>query len=573
MVTQQLASDGVIVREAAPSSEVMRVRFADIDGLRGLAACAIVIYEAVRLAPPLHLAPAASRAAADASQGLALFLAISGFALAYPALAVLREDGRAYLDIGRYAVKRVLRIYPAYLVALVLAFAVPPLALRYGLPALASGAHPLDAGRFVRAAFFADDGLGNDGFAALGLVARCYVAFPFALVLWTRRPRAFAILVAAVAAFGVSPIGAASGVAAFVPFLLGIVAADVRAQHHRSERFACFVALVAAIVAVAIEPVLAGIGARAGGLRVDPLWSLALAALVAGSGAWRPVESVLGVSIARFLGAASFAISLVAVPVIAFAVRQLGPSVGAPGAAVNAAVLAIVAGIALWQFTDRWFADAGLRREAAAVAAIPVDALLRRLRIDRLSFGSASAAHDDAIVDAAIEPPERAFYAPPPRASAGGLTSLSQRTGSPEELAAEIHETKKRLAERSAAFFASDDDEPESQTVADAYEVPGFYRKVAKPTRVALASAREIPCGLSSLLESPADARTTPSALPDPLPAKNVALDATAKPVHSAPPALPAPPVPAARPTLAESRPIRLRIGPSPSFTGERTDA
>ena len=53
MVTQQMSEDGGVVREAIPSSDVVRVHFSEIDGLRALAIVAAVVYEATRIASPL----------------------------------------------------------------------------------------------------------------------------------------------------------------------------------------------------------------------------------------------------------------------------------------------------------------------------------------------------------------------------------------------------------------------------------------------------------------------------------------------------------------------------------------
>ncbi len=95
---------------------------------------------------------------------------------------------------------------------------------------------------------------------------------------------------------------------------------------------------------------------------------------------------------------------------------------------------------------------------------------------------------------------EVAFYAPPPRPDAGELAIVSTRTGSAEDLAAEILATKKRLSERSAAFFA----EPVSVALPAEPEKPGFYRKPkAIAAQPSLSSAREP--APASLAEAHAD--------------------------------------------------------------------
>jgi len=476
-----------MVRDSVPSSEVVRARFAELDGLRALAALAFVIYETIRLAPPLGLSAAAARAAADASQSLTLFLALSGFALAYPPLAAMREDGCAYLDVGRFAVKRALRVYPAYLVTLALAFVLPSLAVRYGLPALAHHRVPHDAGAFVRNAFFAGDGLGNDAFVALGLFARCYAVFPLALLLWSRSTRAFGAVVGIAAVAGQFGPGHAWGLGAFVPFGLGIVAADLRAQNHRFVRLALPFAFVAAAAAVLVEPHLETLPGASVGFRIDPLWAAALAALVAGAAGRRPLEAVLAAPFLGFFGVASFAIALVTVPVVSFVLRQLTPSAGAGGAAVNAAVVAIVAGCVLWQLIDRWFSDASLRRAAAEPAGNVLDALLRPFHADRVYIGTPPAAPEPLVAASARD------RATPETPSGTDLASLSQRTGSAQELAAEINETKRRLAAGLLPPAAPPEGAPAARPVRVAAEepsIPIFATPPAPPSGLTAGTAR-----------------------------------------------------------------------------------
>jgi len=487
MATQQY--DDIVARETIPSSDVTRVRFGEIDGLRALAIVAAVIYEATRLtAPGSAWNPILSRVFWDASQGLPLFFLLSGFALAYPALATLRADGRTYLDVGRYIVKRVLRIYPAYLLVLALAFIVPPLALQYGLPALASGAPVTSTDGFFQNLFFVGDGLGNDGFRALALEARWYLLFPLVLLLWARSPRVFFALMVVAAACDLSLASAhAWGVGALVPFMLGIVAADVRAGHHRFERFGFLVAAAAAVAAVIVERFLGDLpgplGAP-GALRIDPLWSAATFGLLVGAGASPIVERVLSLRVLRIIGAASYGTALVVVPVASFIVRQVVLSFGPAGTAANAALFSFLGGIVIWQLADRWFADGTLRRDAADLVGPWLNAVLHIVRIDRVTLGVAPSEfefEEDGAVDAD-------FYAPPPRSN-GELAVVSMRTGSPEELAAEILETKKRLSDRSSAIFAEAEPQPEPEPAALPVLKPGFYRREA-PAKV---PARSVP--------------------------------------------------------------------------------
>lgn len=488
MMTQLSGSGEVLVREAVPSSDTVRERFAAVDGLRALAILAVLLYEAFVFVPALAGGNVVlARALDDASQGFALFLLLSGFTLGYPAIVAFTESKRAYLDLARFAIKRVLRIYPAYLFALVLAFALPPLALRYGLPALTGSARPAAISDIVRMAFFAGDGLGNDGFQALAFVARLYVFFPLLLLLWSRSALVFAGVGLALAVLDATTGLHAVGLGAFVPFMLGILAATVRAQNLPAYRFGIPLALLAGAAAVAFGPALAHAAAGhgpAGTLRIDPLWSLALFGCLVSVTAIEPFERLCAFAPLRLLGAASFAISLVVVPVTAFAVRQLATTIGPIGAAANAIVASIVVGFVLWKLVDRSFSDGDIRRGAADAFAPKLASLLARVRADRVVLGRAPA-----VVFAEIEPEtphvESSFYAPPPRPDAGDLAIVSKRTGSPDELAAEILATKKRLAERSAAIFA----EPKPVTTPVVYQKPGFYRR---PTPKALGTSQHV---------------------------------------------------------------------------------
>jgi peptidoglycan/LPS O-acetylase OafA/YrhL len=577
MVTQQLSDDELGARETIPSSDVTRIRFSEIDGLRALAIVAAVIYEATRLAAPnSSWQPLLARLFWDASQGLPLFFLLSGFLLAYPALATLREDGRTYLDVGSYIVKRALRIYPAYLLVLGLAFIVPPLAVQYGLPALAGGSSGLSSQLFVHNLFFFGDGLGNDGFRALALEARWYLLFPLALLLFARAPRVF--LGAMIVAAGTDLFSAGAhfwGVGALVPFMLGIIAADVRAGHHRFERYAFATAGAAVVVALLVERYLATLPGPLGApsaLRIDPIWSIAMFGLLVGAGSSSIVEGVLALRIFRLIGAASYGTALVVVPISSFIVRQVLQSVGAPGTAANAAIFSFLAGIVIWQLADRWFADGTLRRDAAQVIGPWLNAVLHIVRADRVTLGSPVTGEVEVLAsDAAVD---HLFYAPPPR-SDGELAVVSTRTGSSEDLAAEIMETKKRLSDRSTAIFDEAEHGPsEPPPPPEPALKPGFYRRPPAAKTPALETAKTpAPPAAKSVTPAKSAPTTTPApaAAPPPAPAQRpepayreaapISLSFEAPPyehysLEAAPPAVPSAPAPVPPPAPFQLQPV-----------------
>lgn len=473
MMAQPHYPDEIVVREAIPSSEAVRERFGAIDGLHALAILAILAYEIVRFAPSIVARNGfVAEAASDASQGFSLFLILSGFALAYPAIVAATEHGCAYLDIGRFIVKRVLRIYPAYALALVLAIALPTLALRYGLPALTGGAPAASLDGFWRNLIFTGDGLGNDGFRALGVVVRCYIAFPFLLLLWARARRFFSLALAVAIVLDLFTGLHGIGIGGLVPFALGIVAADVRAQGLPAYRFGIPLALLAGFGATRYGAELAHLADThaAGALRIDPLWSIALFGVVVAVGALGWLERFFSLAPVRLLGVTSFSISLVAVPVTAFAIRQLAGPFGVATAAINALVASLIVGFVLYQFIDRTFAEGSLRRDVADRIGPFLNRALRRVRAARVLLGTppppveAEIAHAHAEVE---------FYAPPPR-PVGDLAIVSTRTGSAEDLAAEMIATKKRLSDRSDAFFSG---ATVALSTSAEPEKPGFYRK------------------------------------------------------------------------------------------------
>lgn len=431
---------------AEAPSRGARDRLSGIDGLRALAIVAILAGEIVRLAPALVARNAAAGAAAfDASQGFTLFLIVSGYTLAYPALVARSQNGHASFDVGGFIVKRLLRIFPTYLFALALALVIPPLAAHYGLAVLATGSQRYAAEAFWRNAVFAGDGLGNDGFRALGIIARCYAVFPFLLVLWARARGLFPVMLALVVVLDLTTGLHGLGIGALLPFALGIVAAEVRAQALPAYRFGLPLALIAGAAALRYGEGIASIADAhaAGALRVDPLWAIALFGVVVAVGALDPLGRILSLPPLGLAGAASFAISLVVVPVSSFAIRQLAAPFGIVDAAVNGLVGSLLIGLGLYQLVDRAFSGGPLRHDIAEKLGPRLNALLARVHAQRVLLGTSPVA--DAGAASAHPPTDVTVYTPAPRPDISSLAIVSTRTGSAEELAAEIQATRRRL--------------------------------------------------------------------------------------------------------------------------------
>jgi peptidoglycan/LPS O-acetylase OafA/YrhL len=111
-----VTTDTQVPRPAGGRPEWAR-RLTGIEGLRGLAALAVLVY---------HVQRNLNRSSADVwplgevsflSHGLTLFFTLSGFLLFRPFVAALL-DGREHFGTARYLLNRVIRIFPAYIVVL-----------------------------------------------------------------------------------------------------------------------------------------------------------------------------------------------------------------------------------------------------------------------------------------------------------------------------------------------------------------------------------------------------------------------------------------------------------------------
>jgi peptidoglycan/LPS O-acetylase OafA/YrhL len=106
---------------AAPSPAVApppgSPRFPLVDSLRGIAVLCVLTYHVTAISGALNRPVIGDVFPVLSNQGLTLFFAISGFLLYRPFVAARRARRQAP-TIGRYARRRILRIVPAYWVAL-----------------------------------------------------------------------------------------------------------------------------------------------------------------------------------------------------------------------------------------------------------------------------------------------------------------------------------------------------------------------------------------------------------------------------------------------------------------------
>ena len=90
-------------------------RFGYLDAARGIAACMVMCYHYVGWKYPEKLSVKLSHFIFNGSDAVSFFFVLSGFVLAFPYL-----QGNKKLDVGKFYINRIFRIYPAFLIALLL---------------------------------------------------------------------------------------------------------------------------------------------------------------------------------------------------------------------------------------------------------------------------------------------------------------------------------------------------------------------------------------------------------------------------------------------------------------------
>jgi peptidoglycan/LPS O-acetylase OafA/YrhL len=336
-------------------------RVAYVDGLRGLAALAVLGFHATHywckgLAPDNPFAFFFRLG----TYGVDLFFVLSGFCLAYPFL----RTGRP-LDVVRYASRRIVRILPPYYAAI----AVLAVAL------VAAGTVP-DFWSILTQALFLDRDARflSVTFWTLPLEIRWYFIFPLVLWLWTVSPRAFFVLAGvAVVAFQLTTAGAMD-LYALPAFMLGIAAADF--SLHESLPLRSIALLAGALLAAALVldwvsgppkyvPPFNGVDVRDTLPPLRILWQLVAFAWVLLASSWRPLQRVLGVPPLALAGAASYSIYLIHVPVVQ-AVHVHFPALGPLLESLASAVAGIAAGLAFWRVFEFPFVETSLKGVAIA---------------------------------------------------------------------------------------------------------------------------------------------------------------------------------------------------------------
>ena len=319
-------------------------RIRHIDGLRGIAVLGVVLYHTWWLYPAWHNNYWLNIVLDAGRHGVELFFVLSGFCLSYPVLASLESRGAASFDVVKYGARRLVRILPPYYAAILTCTAIV-------LAAHISGV-VVTIPDLVRQAIFFDNGthLVNTAFWTLALEFRWYFLFPIALLLWTRSPRVFSLLILGVVLLWSTR--ATSTDLLYLPgFLVGIVAAHWYVFGSRFARFAAPFAALAVVAAAAIDPN-RGLGGKTDGF--DALWMPASFLFVVGAGAFAPLRRLCSSRWLVATGVASYSLYLVHMPVL-FAIQQRA---GSPWAALAAE---IAFGVLFWAVAERPFVSGSLR--------------------------------------------------------------------------------------------------------------------------------------------------------------------------------------------------------------------
>lgn len=560
---------------SVPSSESVRGRFGYVDGLRGLAIVAVVLYE-LRHHGIVVASGSLGRLFEEGSRGVDLFFVISGFALALPVLTVLRTEGRAGLDLPRYAVRRLVRIVPAAWVAiaaLVLAPAVVSALHHSTLHAVLGALRP--PGAILRQLLFLErPRAAPDAFWVVAVALRWYLVFPALLLLWTRRRRAFLGLGAAVVLLDPWTRLHGFGLGELPACMLGIVAADWRVRQAGFARWGLFLAVACGIAGFALETILHGPLFASAPFPADNLgWQAAAFFLLAGAGSLERGRQILEPAALVATGSASFAVALV-VEGVAGSMRPVlhalhGSTIRIssafmPGRPVADALDLLVtglavsaAGFALYRGVDRAVTERGPRLRIADRAR----PFFRSIRAFTRTSGVlvlGRATGEPRYASGTL--PAGASYAPPPRGDDGDLTA-----GRPPSASIDADEAliaaKRRLGEGSAALLADAEYEANRARGAQATPVPFPYDVVPPGLVLPEASAsssggaRDIWMKPRAAAEAPAGAEQRPSTSPPPAP-KVVDAETPVAPFRLMP-------KPEVRPAGAA---IRFKVGGTPGL-------
>jgi peptidoglycan/LPS O-acetylase OafA/YrhL len=355
---------------------IERHRIHYLDGLRAIAVLLVIVYHTVRTA---NMSGPLARFLSHGNHGVDLFFVLSGFCLSYPTLAKLQRDKQTSFGVARFAAHRVVRIVPPYWLAIVATLLFAFVITRLGYPL------PWSYGHFttlsvIQQTFFMDRSMYENAqflsapFWTLPVEFRWYFLFPIVLWLWTKSPKAFA-LVGAAAYLSLATMAGSIDATYLPAFLLGIVAADVHVKHIRFGWWP-FAIFIPVILYAMVTPVMAE-----NPRDVIPIWYLAAFAFVIAAGELPWITRLLSVRVLTAVGLASYSIYLIHDPVLTFASeRGVNPAL--------AALLSVAAGFAFWWCAERPFVSTWVRARLIAEFEVVFEKWMPRIGIPvRLTLG------------------------------------------------------------------------------------------------------------------------------------------------------------------------------------------
>ena len=356
-----------------------------LDGLRGVAILLVVLPH-LALVGLLPGPTIASAVAIRLAHGVEIFFVLSGFCLAYPFFAELRQTGVVSFSIPHFYFNRVWRIVPLYYLATLVSLVV---AWRF-----ATDGHivalPPNWWSAIGPLVTLDRNVDyiNPTFWSVAVQLRWYLLFPLLLRLWFLAPRLFVVLTAGtwVLYYGTRVHSLDIGVLAL--FMLGIIAADLYVRNDHRMHWAMPLlplAMVAGIVGDhwAVSPNPYGIDLVGWTMQPTTIgWQLAAFFLVIGATTTPWFGRVLALAPLRVLGVASFSIYLTHEPVIAVVRHLTSEHRLAPQAAGLVALVASFAiGLGVYAAIERQLMHPLVRRGMRQLAVTAVEPMLRGLQL------------------------------------------------------------------------------------------------------------------------------------------------------------------------------------------------
>ncbi|HZZ65816.1 MAG TPA: acyltransferase [Candidatus Baltobacteraceae bacterium] len=353
------------------------LRMAYVDGLRAVAVLLVIMHHVMLHSTILpHPVPFAGLAhfMLEGAHGVDVFFVLSGFCLSYPLLQRVRRNGETTFEVCRYFSKRIVRIVPPYYAALALFLIVVP-----------GGGAPLEV---LKQMLFLDwhTHFVNGSFWTLCVEFRWYIVFPAILILWVRAPKVFtALALFTVLAYGFTRLHAPD-IGTLLPFMLGIVAADIEIRHLRIDPLLWAVLPVAILCGAVLEqsasmPSPQGAESSIFFVQTNAGWQIAAFMLVLAGGRLQILRRMLCLRPLVAIGTASYSIYLVHEPVVGWIDQHARLAPAATMALAYSA--ALLAGFMFWAAVERWWTSTPLKERAISVVQPRVDAAAGMLEIPR----------------------------------------------------------------------------------------------------------------------------------------------------------------------------------------------